>query len=135
MSTPLPTSGGNDSMQTCLQLGQAARDSGYELCVIGVPKTIDNDLPETDHCPGYGSAARFWAVATQEAALDLAAMRGYDTVVVLECMGRNAGWLTAAAALGPASHRRGAAYFAGAGSAARAGRRTRQRGDSDPAAR
>lgn len=92
--------GGNDSMQTCLQLGQAARDIGYELSVIGVPKTIDNDLPETDHCPGYGSAARFWAVTTQEAALDLAAMRGYDTVVVLECMGRNAGWLTAAAALG-----------------------------------
>ncbi len=92
--------GGNDSMQTCLQLGEAARDSGYELRVIGVPKTIDNDLPETDHCPGYGSAARFWAVATQEAAVDLVAMRGYDTVVVLECMGRNAGWLTAAAALG-----------------------------------
>ncbi len=92
--------GGNDSMQTCLQLGQAARDIGYELSVIGVPKTIDNDLPETDHCPGYGSAARFWAITTQEAALDLAAMRGYDTVVVLECMGRNAGWLTAAAALG-----------------------------------
>ena len=79
---------------------QAARDTGYDLSVVGVPKTIDNDLPETDHCPGYGSAARFWAVTTQEAALDLAAMRGYDTVVVLECMGRNAGWLTAAAALG-----------------------------------
>ena len=92
--------GGNDSMQTCLQLGQAAQDIGYELSVIGVPKTIDNDLPETDHCPGYGSAARFWAITTQEVALDLAAMRGYDTVVVLECMGRNAGWLTAAAALG-----------------------------------
>ncbi len=92
--------GGNDSMQTCLQLGQAARDTGYELSVIGVPKTIDNDLPETDHCPGYGSAARFWAITTQEVSLDLAAMRGYDTVVVLECMGRNAGWLTAAAALG-----------------------------------
>ena len=92
--------GGNDSMQTCLQLGQAAQDIGYDLSVIGVPKTIDNDLPETDHCPGYGSAARFWAITTQEAALDLAAMRGYDTVVVLECMGRNAGWLTAAAALG-----------------------------------
>ncbi len=92
--------GGNDSMQTCLQLGQAARDVGYDLSVIGVPKTIDNDLPETDHCPGYGSAARFWAITTQEAALDLTAMRGYDTVVVLECMGRNAGWLTAAAALG-----------------------------------
>lgn len=92
--------GGNDSMQTCLQLRQAARDIDYELSVIGVPKTIDNDLPETDHCPGYGSAARFWAITTQEAALDLAAMRGYDTVVVLECMGRNAGWLTAAAALG-----------------------------------
>ena len=92
--------GGNDSMQTCLQLGRAAQEIGHELSVIGVPKTIDNDLPETDHCPGYGSAARFWAITTQEATLDLAAMRGYDTVVVLECMGRNAGWLTAAASLG-----------------------------------
>ncbi|MAG37748.1 MAG: 6-phosphofructokinase [Dehalococcoidia bacterium] len=92
--------GGNDSMQTCLQLDQAARDSGYELSVVGVPKTIDNDLLETDHCPGYGSAARFWATTAQEVSLDLAAMRGYDTVAVLECMGRNSGWLAAAATLG-----------------------------------
>ena len=64
-----------------------------------MPKTIDNDLVETDHCPGYGSAARYWAVSTQEATLDLAAMRRYDRVLILETMGRNAGWLTAACAL------------------------------------
>ena len=92
--------GGNDSMETCLRLSQIAEREGYDLAVVGIPKTIDNDLPETDHCPGYGSAARYWALAAQEAALDLAAMRGYDDIVVLECMGRNAGWLAAATVLG-----------------------------------
>ena len=91
--------GGNDSMDTCHQLARAAEDQRYALQVYGVPKTIDNDLVETDHCPGYGSAARYWAIATQEATLDLAAMRTYDRVLVLECMGRNAGWLAAATAL------------------------------------
>ena len=91
--------GGNDSMQTCLQLEQAAQKAGYELSVVGVPKTIDNDLLETDHSPGYGSAARFWASTVQEVSLDLEAMRGYDTVVVLECMGRNAGWIAASSGL------------------------------------
>ena len=91
--------GGNDSMDTCHQLACAAQDQGYDLAVFGVPKTIDNDLVETDHCPGYGSAARYWAIVTQEATLDLAAMRTYDRVLVLECMGRNAGWLAAATAL------------------------------------
>jgi 6-phosphofructokinase 1 len=67
--------------------------------VFGVPKTIDNDLVGTDHCPGYGSAARYWAVSTQEATRDLASMRTYDRVLILECAGRNAGWLTAATAL------------------------------------
>jgi 6-phosphofructokinase 1 len=88
--------GGNDSMDTGHKLAAHAADRGYDLAVFGVPKTIDNDLVETDHCPGYGSAARYWAVTTQEVSLDLAAMRTYDRVVVLECMGRNAGWLAAA---------------------------------------
>jgi 6-phosphofructokinase 1 len=90
--------GGNDSMDTCHRLQAAAARAGYDLAVFGVPKTIDNDLVETDHCPGYGSAARYWAISTQEATLDLAAMRTYDRVLVLECMGRNAGWLAAATA-------------------------------------
>ncbi|MGI8424419.1 MAG: diphosphate--fructose-6-phosphate 1-phosphotransferase [Chloroflexota bacterium] len=91
--------GGNDSMDTCAQLERAARDGGWPLAVYGVPKTIDNDLAGTDHCPGYGSAARYWAISTQEATRDLAAMRTYDRVLILECAGRNAGWLTASTAL------------------------------------
>ncbi|MGH2350340.1 MAG: diphosphate--fructose-6-phosphate 1-phosphotransferase [Chloroflexota bacterium] len=91
--------GGNDSMDTCDRLQDAAAEAGMELAVFGVPKTIDNDLVETDHCPGYGSVARYWAITTQEATLDLAAMQTYDRVVILECMGRNAGWLTASCAL------------------------------------
>ncbi|HEX2184017.1 MAG TPA: diphosphate--fructose-6-phosphate 1-phosphotransferase, partial [Chloroflexota bacterium] len=99
--------GGNDSMDTAARLAQAAAAAGYPLAVWGIPKTIDNDLPETDHCPGYGSAARYWAVSTQEATLDLAAMRTYDRVLILETMGRNAGWLTAACALYKADERDG----------------------------
>ncbi len=91
--------GGNDSMDTCHRLARLAEQAGYDLAVFGVPKTIDNDLMETDHCPGYGSAARFWAVTAQEASVDLASMRTYDRVLILECMGRNAGWLTAATAI------------------------------------
>jgi 6-phosphofructokinase len=91
--------GGNDSMDTCAQIEQAARAHDWPLAVYGVPKTIDNDLVGTDHCPGFGSAARYWATVTQEATRDLAAMRTYDRVLVMECAGRNAGWLTAATAL------------------------------------
>ena len=91
--------GGNDSMDTCARLERAAREDGWPLNVYGVPKTIDNDLVGTDHCPGYGSAARYWAITTQEATRDLAAMRTYDRVLILECAGRNAGWLTASTAL------------------------------------
>jgi 6-phosphofructokinase 1 len=80
-------------------LAERAERGGQELAVYGVPKTIDNDLVGTDHCPGYGSAARYWATVTQEATRDLSAMRTYDRVLVLECAGRNAGWLTAATAL------------------------------------
>ena len=67
---------------------------------MGVPKTIDNDLVETDHCPGYGSAARFLALATREIGVDTRAMQHSDPVRVIEVMGRHAGWLAAAAALG-----------------------------------
>ncbi len=91
--------GGNDSMDTCHRLRQAAQARGLDLAVWGVPKTIDNDLVETDHCPGYGSAARYWAISTREGTLDLRAMRTYDRVLILETMGRNAGWLTAACSL------------------------------------
>lgn len=91
--------GGNDSMDTCHRLQTHAAAEGYDLAVFGVPKTIDNDLVETDHCPGFGSAARFWATTTPEVTLDLAAMRTYDRVLVLEAMGRNAGWLAASTAI------------------------------------
>jgi len=90
--------GGNDSMDTCNKVSKYMQKVGYECRVMGVPKTIDNDLTGTDHCPGYGSAARYIATATMEVYLDA---RVYDTpmVCVLEVMGRNAGWLTAATAL------------------------------------
>jgi 6-phosphofructokinase 1 len=71
--------------------------------VIGVPKTIDNDLAYTDHSPGFGSAARFLALATRDTGRDLESMATFDDVILLEAMGRNAGWLTAASALGKTS--------------------------------
>ena len=74
-----------------------ACQSGYELRVIGIPKTIDNDLAVTDHCPGFGSAAKFAAASALEAAQDASALPIH--VVVMELMGRNAGWITAASAL------------------------------------
>ena len=92
--------GGNDSMDTCYKLSALAERSGMELTVIGIPKTIDNDLAETDHSPGYGSAARFAAVAAAEIGADASALPIH--IVVMEVMGRNAGWLTAAAGLGAA---------------------------------
>ncbi len=90
--------GGNDSMDTCNKISKFMQKSGYECRVMGVPKTIDNDLFGTDHCPGYGSAAKYIATSTMEVYQDA---RVYDTgiVAILEVMGRNAGWLTAAAAL------------------------------------
>lgn len=91
--------GGNDSMDTCLHISALAQASGYEMQVIGVPKTIDNDLAITDHSPGYGSAARFIALATRDAGLDLEAMSTFEDVSILEVMGRNAGWLAAASCL------------------------------------
>lgn len=91
--------GGNDSMDTLARLERAAQDRGQELHVYGVPKTIDNDLEGTNWCPGYGSAARYWATVTPEITFDLASMQTYDRVAVLEAMGRNAGWLAASSAL------------------------------------
>ena len=91
--------GGNDSADTGLRLGQAAENAGLELHVLCVPKTIDNDLVETDHSPGYGSAARFVALATMGAGRDAEAMGIAAPITVIEAMGRDAGWLAAAAAL------------------------------------
>lgn len=90
--------GGNDSMDTCDKISKYMQKSGYECRVMGVPKTIDNDLWGTDHCPGYGSAAKYIATSTMEIYHDA---RVYDRgmITILEIMGRNAGWLTAAAAL------------------------------------
>ncbi|MFZ7104217.1 MAG: 6-phosphofructokinase [Peptococcaceae bacterium] len=91
--------GGNDSMDTCQQIAGLAESEGYEMHTMGIPKTIDNDLPLTDHCPGFGSAARFTAVSTLSAGRDLEAMKTFDDVAITEIMGRHAGWLTAASAL------------------------------------
>ena len=89
--------GGNDSMDTCHKVSQLARQEGLDLRAIGIPKTMDNDLDLTDHCPGFGSAARYAALSAAELALDASALPIH--VVVLELMGRNAGWVTAASAL------------------------------------
>lgn len=91
--------GGNDTAETILRIVRAAEKENYELRAVHIPKTIDNDLVETDHTPGYGSAARFAAVTTQEAGLDTKAMRHVDPVKVIELMGRNSGWIAAASAL------------------------------------
>jgi 6-phosphofructokinase 1 len=91
--------GGNDSAETCHAIEQLAREQGYELKTMGVPKTIDNDLEYTDHCPGYGSVARFIATATMDAGKDTEAIGVVDNVKIIETMGRNAGWITAATAL------------------------------------
>jgi 6-phosphofructokinase len=85
--------GGNDSADTAHRLAQAAAQARYDLTVICVPKTIDNDLPETDHCPGYGSAARFIALATMDSALCSEAIPTHYPVKIIEVMGRDAGWL------------------------------------------
>jgi 6-phosphofructokinase 1 len=92
--------GGNDSADTAHQMAIAAAARGFDLRVICVPKTIDNDLPEMDHCPGYGSAARFLALAVQDSALCTEAMPNHYPVKIIEVMGRDAGWLAAASALG-----------------------------------
>ena len=90
--------GGNDSMDTVLKLSQYAADHDYEMRVVGVPKTIDNDLMVTDHTPGFGSAAKYVAITMKEILRDVSV---YTTkaVTIVEIMGRDAGWLTAAASL------------------------------------
>jgi len=92
--------GGNDSADTTHRLASAAQHSGYELQAISIPKTIDNDLPITDHCPGYGSAARFIALATMDSTMNTLSIPWHYPVKVIETMGRDAGWLTASSALG-----------------------------------
>ena len=91
--------GGNDSMDTAHRLGQLAAERKYRLVVIGIPKTVDNDLAYTDHCPGYASAARFTALSVRDAGRDSEALGSAHAVKIMEIMGRNAGWLTAASAL------------------------------------
>ena len=90
--------GGNDSMDTCDKISRFMEKSGYECRVMGVPKTIDNDLYNTDHCPGFGSAAKYIATSCAEVYKDA---HVYDTgmIVIIEIMGRHAGWLAASAAL------------------------------------
>ncbi len=92
--------GGNDSMDTAHKVSQMATDAGYEMRVIGVPKTVDNDLVETDHCPGFGSAARWAAIAMRDMGRDTASGASTTTsIAVLEVMGRDSGWLTGATIL------------------------------------
>ena len=90
--------GGNDSMDTCNKISKYMAKVGYDCRVIGVPKTIDNDLFGTDHCPGFASAAKYIATSVMEVSRDC---HVYDTgmITIIECMGRHAGWLTAAAEL------------------------------------
>ena len=92
--------GGNDSMDTANKIAQMAEQLDYPLTCIGIPKTVDNDLPLTDNCPGFGSVAKYVAVSIREAGLDVASMASSSTkVFVLEVMGRHAGWIAAAAGL------------------------------------
>lgn len=92
--------GGNDSMDTAHKVSQISKSLGFPVTCLGVPKTVDNDLPITDTCPGFGSVAKYVAVSTQEAALDVLSMAKTSTkVFVLEVMGRHAGWIAAAGGL------------------------------------
>ncbi len=98
--------GGGDSADTCLKVSQLADTLGYPIQAIHVPKTVDNDLPITDCCPGYGSVAKYIAVSTLEASFDVASMSKTSTkVFVLEVMGRHAGWIAAAGGLASTSDR------------------------------
>ena len=92
--------GGNDSMDTAQKVSLISMQMGAPVICIGIPKTVDNDLPVTDNCPGFGSVAKYVAVSTQEAALDVLSMAETSTkVFVLEVMGRHAGWIAAAGGL------------------------------------
>jgi 6-phosphofructokinase 1 len=92
--------GGNDSADTALKISQLGKAMGYDVRAIGVPKTVDNDLAVTDCCPGFGSVAKYIAISTREASLDVASMAETSTkVFILEVMGRHAGWIAAASGL------------------------------------
>ncbi|NIV17068.1 MAG: diphosphate--fructose-6-phosphate 1-phosphotransferase [Woeseiaceae bacterium] len=92
--------GGNDSMDTAHKVSLISKKMGFPVTCLGVPKTVDNDLPVTDNCPGFGSVAKYVAVSTQEAALDVLSMAKTSTkVFILEVMGRHAGWIAAAGGL------------------------------------
>ncbi len=92
--------GGGDSQDTANKFAQLSIDKGYPISCIGVPKTVDNDLPITDNCPGFGSVAKYVAVSIREAGLDVASMCASSTkVFVMEVMGRHAGWIAGAAGL------------------------------------
>ena len=92
--------GGGDSADTCLKISQLSETMGYPIQAIHVPKTVDNDLPITDNCPGFGSVAKYIAVSTREASFDVASMAKTSTkVFILEVMGRHAGWIAAAGGL------------------------------------
>lgn len=92
--------GGNDSMDTALKVSQISKRMGFPVTCLGIPKTVDNDLPVTDNCPGFGSVAKYVAVSTREAGLDVLSMAETSTkVFILEVMGRHAGWIAAAGGL------------------------------------
>lgn len=92
--------GGGDSADTCLKVSRLSQDLGYPIQAIHIPKTVDNDLPLTDNCPGFGSVAKYVAVSTKEASLDVASMCDTSTkVFIVEVMGRHAGWIAAAGGL------------------------------------
>ncbi len=92
--------GGGDSADTCLKVSRLSRSMGYPIQAIHIPKTVDNDLPVTDNCPGFGSVAKYIAISTLEASYDVASMCATSTkVFVLEVMGRHAGWIAAAGAM------------------------------------
>src|SRR5215469_7233447 len=92
--------GGGDSADTCLKVSQLGEKLGYPICAIHVPKTVDNDLPLTDCCPGFGSVAKYIAVSIREAGYDVASMAKTSTkVFIMEVMGRHAGWIAAAGGL------------------------------------
>jgi 6-phosphofructokinase len=91
--------GGNESMEAAARLDRLATREGYELRVVGLPKTVHNDLPGTDHCPGYGSAAKYLATSVMEAGRDNEAMYTFEPVTIAEVMGRDTGWLAAATGL------------------------------------
>ena len=92
--------GGNDSMDTAWKVSQLSEKLGYPLVCVGIPKTVDNDLPHTDACPGFGSVAKYVATSVREAGYDVASMAETSTkIFVMEVMGRHAGWITAACGL------------------------------------